>query len=74
MPKALPKAENIDDVTNLWVTSPMYSGQYVCQHNMSHNYEVIWGHNAVETLLESKIKDYGTNTLITLLTSFKAKS
>ena len=35
----------------------MYSGQYVCQHNMSHNYEVIWGNNAMETLLERKIKE-----------------
>ena len=49
------------DVTNLWVTSLMYSGQNVCQHNMSHNYEVTRGHNAMETLLENKIKNYDTN-------------
>ena len=44
------------DVTHLCVTSPMYSGQNVCQHN----YEVTRGHNAMETLLEDKIKNYDT--------------
>ena len=48
------------DVTHLWVTSLMYSGQNVCQHNMSHNYEVTRGHNAMKTLLEDKIKNYDT--------------